>query len=63
MNGNHRTPADPDALLEHFAAALTSVAYGVALRHGTAGTWLDLELDLYPVVSSIFGGRCDRLYR
>jgi hypothetical protein len=33
--------------LDNFAAELTRAAYGVALRHGTAGTWLDLELDLW----------------
>ena len=45
MNDNHR--ATRDALLDNFAAELTRAAYYVALRHGTAGTWLDLELDLW----------------
>ena len=47
MNDNHRATRDRDALLDNFAAELTRVAYYVALRHGTAGTWLDLELDLW----------------
>jgi hypothetical protein len=47
MNDNHRATCDWDALLEDFAAELTRAAYRVALRHGTAGTWLDLELDLW----------------
>jgi hypothetical protein len=47
MNGNLWTGGDRDALLDNFAAELTRAAYGVALRHGTAGTWLDLELDLW----------------
>jgi hypothetical protein len=36
-----------DALLEAFAADLARAAYGVVLRTGTRGTWLDLELDLW----------------
>jgi hypothetical protein len=47
MNDNARATADRDALLEHFAAELTRAAYHVALRHGAAGRWLDLELDLW----------------
>jgi hypothetical protein len=34
-------------LLDNFVAELTSAAYFVAIRHGTADTWLDLELDLW----------------
>jgi hypothetical protein len=47
MNGNSRTAGHRDALLETFVAELTRAAYGVALRHGTGGTWVDLELDLW----------------
>jgi hypothetical protein len=47
MNDNPRATDDRDALLDNFAAELTRAAYHVALRHGTAGTWLDLELDLW----------------
>lgn len=32
---------------EQFAAMLTQVAYDVALRHGVAGSFADLELDLW----------------
>ena len=32
---------------EQFAALLTQVAYDVALRHGVAGSFADLELDLW----------------
>jgi hypothetical protein len=42
-----RLPADPDGLLEALAGELTLAAYRVALRARTAGTWLDLELDLW----------------
>jgi hypothetical protein len=45
MNGE--TPFTRDALLETFAAECALVAYGVALRTRTQGTWLDLELALW----------------
>jgi hypothetical protein len=51
MSGNHGSSCNRDALLEHFAAELTCAAYGVALRHGTAGTWVDLELDLWQALT------------
>jgi hypothetical protein len=45
MNGNNSV--NHDALLETFAAELAVVAYRVALRTRTQGTWLDLELGLW----------------
>jgi hypothetical protein len=53
MNGNSRAPADRDARLETFAAELTLAAYDVALRHGAGGTWLDLELELWRVLTGV----------
>jgi hypothetical protein len=47
VNDNARAAAERDALLDSFAAELTRAAYHVALRHRAAGTWLDLELDLW----------------
>ena len=47
MNGDFETRVNQDALLETFAAELTLAAYRVALRTGTQGSWLDLELDLW----------------
>ncbi len=47
MSYNHGATNKQDSRLENFAAELTLAAYGVALRHGTAGTWVDLELDLW----------------
>ena len=41
------TPVNRDALLETFAAELTSAAYAVALRHGVEDKWLDLQLELW----------------
>ena len=45
VNDNANT--DCDALLDEFAAELTIAAYQVAFRHSAAGTWLDLELELW----------------
>ena len=47
MNDNARATADRDALLDAFVAELTRAAYHAAFRYGAAGTWLDLELDLW----------------
>lgn len=38
---------DRDARVQAFAADLASAAYAVALRHGPAASWVDLELDLW----------------
>ena len=46
MNSTDRTIRDRDAYVENFAAELTDAAYPVALRHGVAGSSIDLELDL-----------------
>ena len=51
MKDNARAPADRDALLDAFAAELTRAAYQVALRHGAASRWLDLELDLWQALA------------
>jgi hypothetical protein len=53
MNGNLRTPADQDAPLETFAADLALAAYRVALRYGTGGACLDLELELWRVLTEM----------
>ena len=52
MNDNARAATGRDALLDTFAAELTRAAYHVALRHG-AGTWLDLELDLWQTLAHL----------
>jgi hypothetical protein len=38
-------------LIETFAAQLTEAAYPVALHHRTVGSWIDLELKLWKVLS------------
>ena len=47
MNGIDGTIRDRDTYLENLAAGLTDAAYPVALRHGVAGSSIDLELDLW----------------
>ena len=47
MNSIDRTIRDRDAYVENFAAELTNAAYPIALRHGVAGSSIDLELDLW----------------
>jgi hypothetical protein len=51
MSDNHGASCNRDALLANFAAELASAAYSVALRHGTAGMWVDLELDLWKALA------------
>jgi hypothetical protein len=49
---NDRTVvADAHRASEAFAAELTAAAYPVALRHGVGGKWLDLELELWRVLT------------
>jgi len=38
--------------LETLAAELTDAAYPIALRHGIAGSWVDLELNLWKVLTA-----------
>jgi hypothetical protein len=47
MNSNQDTARNGDILLENFAAELTRAAYTVALKHGMAGSWIKVELDLW----------------
>jgi len=51
MNGSNRTIRDREIFVENFAAELTEAAYTAALRHGVAGSWVDLELDLWHVLA------------
>jgi len=48
---NTRPLPSPNGALEVFAAELTAAAYCVALRHGAGDKWLDLELDLWRVLT------------
>jgi hypothetical protein len=51
MNDHRRVAIDADHALEVFAAELTAAAYAAALRHGGGVEWLDLELDLWRVLT------------
>jgi hypothetical protein len=52
MNEDSKTAVNQDALLETFVAELALVAYRVALRTRTQGSWLDLELDLWRALAA-----------
>jgi hypothetical protein len=43
--------ANRDVMLETFVAELTCAAYQVALRHGAAGTWLDVQLNIWQALT------------
>jgi len=50
---NARESMEEDGpFLESLAAELTDAAYPIALRLGIAGSWLDLELDLWRVLNA-----------
>ena len=51
MNDRHAVVGNADHKLETFVAELTAAAYPVALRHGGRDKWLDLELDLWRVLT------------
>jgi hypothetical protein len=57
MSDNVGASCNRDTRLENLAAELTLAAYGVALRHGTAGTWVDLELDLWKALADTVKAR------
>jgi hypothetical protein len=51
MNDNRAAVAHANHALEVFAAELTAAVYPVALRHGVGDKWLDLELELWRVLT------------
>jgi hypothetical protein len=51
MNGNKTNIRRVDEALEDFAAELTEAAYPIALRRGVGTRWLDLELEIWKVMS------------
>jgi hypothetical protein len=42
-----------DIFLENCGAKLTEAAYPVMLRHGAVDNWLDLELELWKILTEI----------
>jgi hypothetical protein len=53
MNNNAHDSADRDVLNDTFVARLTRAAYEVALRHGAADTWLEVELDMWRALAAV----------
>jgi len=51
LKSNAFSAVDRNMSLEIFVAELTSAAYAVALRHGSNGSWLDLELALWKALA------------
>jgi hypothetical protein len=61
MNDHRAVVADADQSLEALAAELTAAAYPVALRHASRDKWLDLQLELWRVLTNTvkkWGGDC-----
>jgi hypothetical protein len=52
MNENDGRSTDREAFLDKVTAELTEAAYLVALRHREEGSWIDLKLDLWDVLTS-----------
>jgi hypothetical protein len=51
MNGHRTVVADAEQSLAALAAELTAAAYPVALRHAAGDRWLDLQLELWRVLT------------
>ncbi len=58
MHDKRAVAGNTDHTLEAFAAELTTAAYSVALRHGVADDWLNLELDLWHVMNEAVRKPC-----
>jgi hypothetical protein len=52
MNDNRAVVRNSDQPLEALAAELTAAAFDVVLRHGHGSKWLDLELELWRVLTA-----------
>jgi hypothetical protein len=51
MTNNYGTSSNEETLLENFAAELTNAVYPIALRHGMKGSWINMELGLWRVLT------------
>jgi hypothetical protein len=51
VNVNPPTAGAGDNWLASITATLTDAAYAVALRHGVSGSWIDLQLELWRVLT------------
>jgi hypothetical protein len=48
---DHHTAVEAQQSLSDLAAELTAAAYSVALRHAAGDRWLDLQLELWRVLT------------
>jgi DnaK suppressor protein len=53
MNADRPAAGAGHSSLAGFTAKLTDAAYAVALRHGVSGSWIDLQLDLWRVLTEV----------
>jgi hypothetical protein len=61
MNDHRTVVADAEQSLAALAAELTAAAYPIALRHAARDRWLDLQLELWRVLTeTIKKWRADR---
>jgi hypothetical protein len=51
MSANQPGAGLAHSSLAKLTARLTAAAYAVALRHGVSGSWIDLQLDLWRVLT------------
>jgi hypothetical protein len=51
MSDNNNAANRADQALEAFAAELAHAAYAIALRHGQGDSWINLELELWQVLT------------
>jgi len=51
MNANGPAAGPGHSSQAIFTATLAAAAYAVALRHGVSGSWIDLQLDLWRVLT------------
>jgi len=52
MDASDGPSTSREAYLDNVTAELTEAAYLVALRHSGEGSWIDLKLDLWDVLTS-----------
>jgi hypothetical protein len=61
MNDHRAVVAGAEQPLEALAAELTAAAYPIVLRHAVGDKWLDLQLELWRVLTETvkrLGGDC-----
>jgi hypothetical protein len=56
MTDNERAAREWDRALERLTADVTAAAYAIALRHGSGGSWVDLELGLWKALDRAVRG-------